>query len=133
MLTVVVADGHADTRATFGLLLKEFGYRAVEAADGAKALEYSLSAQASALLVDQDLPMEDLAAIAAEIRAERGREILLVLMTAWNEKSHPRPAGFDLCLVKPFHTADLIGLLRTHERRLQAILKQLVDRQDNLR
>lgn len=54
--TVLVADDNADNRSVYVMILEHFGYRVVEAADGAEAIEVAMAERPDLILMDLQMP-----------------------------------------------------------------------------
>jgi len=54
--TVLVADDNADNRAVYVMVLAHLGYRVVEAADGAEAIEVAHAEHPDLILMDLQMP-----------------------------------------------------------------------------
>ena len=54
--TVLVADDNADNRAVYVMLLEHFGYRVVQAADGAEAVAVAQAERPDLILMDLQMP-----------------------------------------------------------------------------
>ncbi|HEU5208954.1 MAG TPA: response regulator [Longimicrobiales bacterium] len=55
-LTVLVADDNADNRAVYVMVLTHFGYRVLEAADGAEAIQVAHAEHPDLILMDLQMP-----------------------------------------------------------------------------
>lgn len=55
-LTVLVADDNADNRAVYVMALTHFGYRVLEAADGAEAIRVARAEHPDLILMDLQMP-----------------------------------------------------------------------------
>jgi len=53
---VLVADDNADNRAVYVMVLTHFGYRVVEAADGAEAIDVAHAEHPDLILMDLQMP-----------------------------------------------------------------------------
>lgn len=54
--TVLVADDNADNRAVYVMILEHVGYRVVEAADGAEAIDVAKAERPDLILMDLQMP-----------------------------------------------------------------------------
>lgn len=54
--TVLIADDNADNRAVYVMLLEHFGYRVLQAADGAEAIAVAQAERPDLILMDLQMP-----------------------------------------------------------------------------
>ena len=120
--TILVADDSADTRAVLCRTLAYRGYRVLEAADGAQAVEVALRACPDLVVMDLNMPVLDGLAAAGRIRDLKDRcgDIPVVAVTAFDTygmREAAREAGCDAYLLKPLDFDELesviAGLLTT--------------------
>ena len=116
-LRVLVVDDCPDTRLSLRLLLRNWGYKVAEAADGPSALSVAASLVPDIVLLDIGLPGMDGCEVAKRLRALPGLEnTLLIAATGFGRRVDMErclQAGCDTHLLKPY--APLV-------------LKQLLDR-----
>ena len=110
--TILVADDSADTRAVLCRTLAYRGYRVLEAADGAQAVEVALRACPDLVVMDLNMPVLDGLAATGRIRDLKDRcgDIPVVAVTAFDTygmREAAREAGCDAYLLKPLALDEL--------------------------
>ena len=120
--TVLVAEDSADTRVVVCRVLADRGYRVVEAADGAEAVELALSACPDLVVMDLNMPVMDGLAATERIRDMKDRcgNIPVVAVTAFDTygmRDAALEAGCDAYLLKPLVLDELASVI---ERLLAA-------------
>ncbi len=109
---MIVTAGDADLRRALRFLLQVEGY-AVDALDSGAALLAATQGQADCLVVDQDLPgVSGLDALRALRRKLKTPAVLLVGDADQKLRTEARQARVEL-VVKPFHGAQLLALVRS--------------------
>ena len=125
-LKVLLVEDNRDARTTMRMLLSlSFGYDVYEAADGASGVRLVLEEKPDVALIDLGLPDIDGHEVARRIRAALdAREITLIAVTGYGsaeDRRRTQESGFDMHLVKPVESADLVrifeGLVRARETR----------------
>jgi len=119
---VLLIEDNEDARRSMLTVLRHYGYRTFEAADGFEGISTANELQPDAAIIDIGLPHYDGYEVAKRLRADRGRkpEILLIALTGYGSqeaKQKAKDAGFDEYLVKPVSPRDLAELI---ELRLDA-------------
>ena len=115
MSTILVADDEPMLRSLVGRMLADHGYTALEAPDGAAALDIVSGSSRSVSLVLSDIVMPRLDGIALLERLSRSHPGLpVVLMSGYSDaelavRTYAAPCGI---LRKPFSTAMLIAEVR---------------------
>jgi CheY-like chemotaxis protein len=111
---VMVVDDNVDAANSLTTLLKLEGYDAVQAHDGAAALQLGQSWHPDVVLMDIGMPVMDGYECATRMRATSwGGNVLLVAVTGWGQsrdRVRSTAAGFDRHLVKPIDM-DLLDQL----------------------
>ena len=114
-LTVLVVEDYEDTSLTMRLALEDRGYRILEAADGAQAVEVAERERPNIILMDLQLPVMDGLAATERIRANPDlRETIIVAVTAHQEsdyRARALAAGCDAFVSKPIDFDWLNDLL----------------------
>jgi signal transduction histidine kinase/ActR/RegA family two-component response regulator len=111
---VLIIEDHADTRETLSALLAHEGYRVHVAGDGPSGLAQDEAIRPGVVLIDIDLPGLKGHEVASRIRARRGAEPLLVVVTGLGrpeDRHRSFEAGFDAHLTKPVLSDDLLRVL----------------------
>jgi CheY-like chemotaxis protein len=119
---VLLIEDNEDARRSMLTVLRHYGYRAFEAADGLEGLATADELQPDAAIIDIGLPHYDGYEVAKRLRSASGRKsgILLIALTGYGSQEaqqKARAAGFDEYLVKPVSPRDLAELI---ELRLDA-------------
>ncbi len=114
-LTILVVEDYEDASLAMRLALEECGYRILEAADGAQAVEIAARERPDIILMDLQLPVLDGLAATERIRANPElRETIIVAVTAHNEgdfRERARAAGCNAFFSKPIDIERLSVLL----------------------
>ena len=117
-LTILVVEDYEDTSLAMRLALEDQGYRILEAADGARAVEVAARERLDVILMDLSLPVMDGLAAAERIRADpASRDTVIVAVTAHQEhdyRTRALAAGCNAFVTKPvdFHwLKDLLDSL----------------------
>ena len=104
-LTILVVEDYEDTSLAMRLALEEQGYRILEAADGARAVEVAARERPDVILMDLSLPVMDGLAAAERIRADPTlRDTVIVAVTAHQEhdyRARALAAGCNAFVTKP--------------------------------
>jgi signal transduction histidine kinase/ActR/RegA family two-component response regulator len=119
---VLLIEDNEDARHSMLTVLRHYGYRAFEAADGIEGLATADELQPDAAIIDIGLPQYDGYEVARRLRAGpgRGSEMLLIALTGYGSleaRQKAKDAGFDEYLIKPVSPRDLAELI---ELRLDA-------------
>jgi signal transduction histidine kinase/ActR/RegA family two-component response regulator len=119
---ILLIEDNEDARRSMLTVLRHYGYRAFEAADGFEGIATADELQPDAAIIDIGLPHCDGYEVAKRLRSSRGRksEMLLIALTGYGSQEAQRKAkdaGFDEYLVKPVSPRDLAELI---ELRLDA-------------
>ena len=117
--TVLVVEDNADTRETLSLALEMLGYRVLQAADGAAALETLRRARPPVAVLDVGLPEMDGYEVARRARAEFGPELILIALTGYGtarDEDEAARAGFDRHLTKPVDIRELAQAIELARR-----------------
>lgn len=114
-LTILVVEDYEDASLAMRLALEECGYRILEAADGAQAVEVAGRERPDIILMDLQLPVLDGLAATERIRANPElAETIIVAVTAHNEgdyRERARAAGCNAFFSKPIDIDRLNVLL----------------------
>ncbi len=101
---VLVVEDNDDVRAAFVAVLELAGHRVRGAPNGQIALRLVRERPPEVAFVDIGLPLMDGFELGRRLRAELGRQTLLVALTGYGrpeDREASRQAGFDLHLTKP--------------------------------
>lgn len=114
-LTILVVEDYEDTSLAMRLALEDRGYRILEAADGAQAVEVAARERPEIILMDLQLPVLDGLAATERIRANPDlSEVIIVAVTAHQEadyRARALAAGCNAFVSKPLDFEWLNELL----------------------
>lgn len=114
-LTILVVEDYEDTSLAMRLALEDRGYRILEAADGAQAVEVAARERPDIILMDLQLPVMDGLAATERIRANPDlSEVVIVAVTAHQEadyRARALAAGCNAFVSKPIDFEWLNELL----------------------
>ncbi len=115
---ILLVDDEQRLRQMLRGYIEHEGYRVVEAADGAQALQLFAEQQFSLVILDVMMPKVDGWTVCREIR--RTSTVPVIMLTARGEE-YDRLFGFDLgvddYLVKPFSPKELLARMKAIIRR----------------
>jgi signal transduction histidine kinase/ActR/RegA family two-component response regulator len=118
---VLLIEDNEDARRSMLTVMRHYGYRAFEAADGFEGVATADELQPDAAIIDIGLPHYDGYEVAKRLRSAAGRsQMLLIALTGYGSqeaRQKAKDAGFDEYLVKPVSPRDLAELI---EFRLDA-------------
>jgi signal transduction histidine kinase/CheY-like chemotaxis protein len=115
---VLVVEDHDDIREVCAALLVDLGYQIDVAADGREGVRRAIEQRPDAALIDIGLPELDGYAVAAQLRAAFGDDVLLVAMSGYGQpedRQRAFDAGFDSHLTKPIDVQRLRSALTALE------------------
>ncbi len=109
---ILVAEDHDDSRMIALAALRHGGFRVLEAADGAEALQMARAHRPTLLLLDVSMPHVDGFRVASLLKQDPvTRDIRIVMLTAHalpEDRARATAAGVDRYLVKPLGPAALV-------------------------
>ncbi|HUQ24356.1 MAG TPA: PAS domain S-box protein [Burkholderiales bacterium] len=112
---VMVVDDNADAASMLDLLLRSLGHETRVAHDGTEALKLAEEFRPDVVLLDIGMPGLDGYEVARRLRRlSASRPLRIVAVTGWGQdadRQRSREAGFDLHLVKPVDTTELLQAL----------------------
>jgi len=112
---VLVVDDNRDAADVMAILLRGQGNDVKTAYGGQDAINFAISFQPHAVLLDIEMPQVDGYQAARSIRAaEGGDKVLLIALTGRDqdgERKESLAAGFDHHLTKPVSSTDVLRLL----------------------
>lgn len=115
--SVLLIEDNADGRDMMATMLKEFGKRVLEAADGLEGIRLAVAAHPDFALIDIGLPGIDGYEVARRLRANPATAgIRLFALTGYGlaeDQRRAMEAGFDLHLVKPVNFDQLLGAMES--------------------
>jgi signal transduction histidine kinase/ActR/RegA family two-component response regulator len=128
---VLLIEDNEDARRSMLTVLRHYGYRAFEAADGFEGIATADELQPDAAIIDIGLPQYDGYEVAKRLRSNKERsQMLLIALTGYGSqeaREKAKEAGFDEYLVKPVSPRDLAELI---ELRLDALNSTLPARKE---
>jgi len=112
---ILVVDDDAPILALMRNLLKEFGFHAVTADNGSKAIEAARTHAPSLVLLDRNMPGMANDEVIRTLRSEPGCGKLPVLILSGERVSRAELAklGANAAVQKPFDVASLIEQIRS--------------------
>ena len=112
---ILIADDNQDGADSLAMLLQVMGHDVETAYAGDQAVDVAERMRPDAILLDLGMPKLNGYDACRRIRTQPwGRETLLIALTGWGQEEdrrRTRNAGFDLHLVKPVTSADLLEIL----------------------
>lgn len=111
---ILVVDDAVDGATSIALLLRAMGHLVALAHDGFAALEEARRLRPDVVLLDLGLPRMDGFEVARRLRAELGRQMLIVAVTGYvqeEDRQKAIEAGFDHYAPKPIPPGFLNSLL----------------------
>jgi PAS domain S-box-containing protein len=111
---ILVIDDNRDAADSLATLLTMSGHEVRSAYDGQTGIDTAQDFRPDVVLLDIGLPKLNGYEVAKRIRAQRGKDVLLVALTGWGQdedRKRSMAAGFDHHLLKPIDFADLFELL----------------------
>jgi len=113
MSTILVVDDRSSSRELLRTVLDHAGYKVIEAADGAEALEKARESEPDLILLDLQLPGIDGFGVIAALRAEeRFSDTPIVAITAsamQGDREKALKSGFTSYITKPVRLPALRG------------------------
>jgi signal transduction histidine kinase len=110
--TVLLIEDNPDAREIMGLLLQSYGHKVLQAANGADGIQMAKEYKPHIVLLDIGLPGIDGHEVAKRLKANvTTTSIPLIALTGYGQETDRKraiEAGFNLHLVKPVHTNELI-------------------------
>lgn len=110
--TVLLIEDNADAREIMALLLQSFGHKVLQASDGLDGIQVAKNHNPDLILLDIGLPGIDGHEVAKRLKANVAtNSIPLIALTGYGQETDRKraiEAGFNLHLVKPVHTNELL-------------------------
>lgn len=111
---VLIADDEEPIAQALSMIVEDYGYQAIVATNGKRALELAGSHHPALVMTDLMMPLMSGVELITTLRADATQDGLvappMVLMTAAG-KAHAAPAGADAVLAKPFDIRQIEALL----------------------
>jgi len=116
MRTILAVDDSTSMRQMVGHVLREAGFRVIEASDGEEALELARRERVDAVITDHNMPRMDGLSLVRMLRGldayARTPIVLLTTESSDEMKRKGREAGATGWMVKPFDPIRLIEMCR---------------------
>jgi CheY-like chemotaxis protein len=109
---VLVVDDDEEIRAAEHQLLKDNGYRVVEARDGQEALWFMQHDPPSMVVLDVQMPGLDGPSFARELRMGLRRVPLVIVTAAEDPRREADRCNAEAYLAKPYDSSDLLRVVR---------------------
>lgn len=136
-MKVLLVEDEKITREQLTKLLKGWGYKVIEASNGAEAVEILEKQQISLVVTDLVMPGIDGIELCRRIRSRRpGNYVYIIVVTGKGDQNSMFDAmfsGADDFIVKPWNNAEIRARLRTGERilHLEAELQDQISKLQN--
>ena len=113
---ILVVDDDAPILALMRNLLREFGFEAVPAQSGPKALEAARARTPDLILLDRNMPGMSGDEVLRELRSDQALASVPVLILSGEpiEQDEVRRIGATAAVLKPFDVPQLIQTIRGH-------------------
>jgi two-component system OmpR family response regulator len=118
-LSLLVVEDNPDVAESLAMVLRGFGHTVRIAYDGTSAVQIIKAERFDAILCDIGLPGCSGYDVASEVRCVRGRDALVVAVSAYGAdavRDAARDAGFDAFFTKPADPDAIERLLRERAR-----------------
>jgi two-component system chemotaxis response regulator CheY len=116
-LLILAVDDSPSMREMLATVLRESGFKVVEAEDGVKALEVAKSQPVDVVLTDQNMPNMDGLSLVKNLRTlPTYRDTPIMMLTTESSaemKQKGREAGATGWMVKPFDPDKLVRMLKS--------------------
>lgn len=137
---VLVVDDLVLTRLQLCDILREAGYRVIDAASGARALELAARSLPELILLDVVMPEMDGYQVCCQLKATPSLQDIPVIFISALDETASKVKGFDAggvdYIAKPFEKEEVLARVRTHLsiRQLQLSLQAAnVEMEDRVR
>lgn len=120
-MRVLVCDDNVDGADTLGMLLHSQGHEVKVFYEGGTCLREALDWKPAIAFLDIGMPDMTGYAVARQLRAKYGAEILLVAVTGYGtteDRTVSFESGFDMHLVKPAQPDRIVSIAATRSRGL---------------
>jgi two-component system chemotaxis response regulator CheY len=116
-LLILAVDDSPSMREMLATVLRESGFKVVEAEDGVKALELAKTQPVDVVLTDQNMPNMDGLSLVKNLRTlPTYRDTPIMMLTTESSaemKQKGREAGATGWMVKPFDPDKLVRMLKS--------------------
>jgi two-component system cell cycle response regulator DivK len=117
---ILIVDDNADSRELVVKVLRNRGYRTIEAVDGEDALERVVAERPDLILMDRSLPKIDGYEVTRRLKRQEGlKDIPIVALTAHamkGDREKAIKAGCEGYISKPINVRELPDLIRAYLR-----------------
>jgi CheY-like chemotaxis protein len=118
---VLIVDDNEDGASSLARILELAGHTTVTAHDGQQALAAAERFRPHVVLLDLGLPKLNGYEACRRLREQPwGKDVLMVAVTGWGAETYrqrSREAGFDMHVVKPVNSDELLHLLDSAKPR----------------
>lgn len=118
--TILIVEDYSDVRMMMKILIKSYGYQAIDAANGIEAFEKAKEHRPDLILMDLMMPVLDgLTATKLIRRFAECEKIPIIVLSAYGEEYQEKAvaAGCDLIIQKPLNFLALKPLLEKYLNR----------------
>ncbi|MBW2647174.1 MAG: response regulator [Deltaproteobacteria bacterium] len=115
---ILIVDDNVDSRELVVKVLKNKGYKTIEAVDGEEALERAAAERPDLILMDRSIPKIDGYEVTRRLKSQEGfKGIPIVALTAHamkGDREKALEAGCDGYISKPVNIRELPALIRSY-------------------
>jgi CheY-like chemotaxis protein len=114
---VLIAEDYTDVRKMMGIMLRQYGYDVIEAADGYEAVEKALSEHPDMILMDLAMPILDGINATRALRShDEFADTPIVAITAYQDfyREQAKAAGCNEVIQKPVDFEKLQPLVNRY-------------------
>ena len=133
--TILVVDDDKTNRSLLSIILKNAGYRVIEAEDGQDAIEKSLSAAVDLVLLDIMMPNMDGYEACRRMKEDpRTQDIPVIFLSAKSEtrdKIMGLESGGADYVTKPFDKGEVLARVRS-QLRIRSLTREVIEKQKHL-
>lgn len=136
MKTILLIDDDAGIRNLIGVVLKQEGYKVINAENGENGVSHALASKPDLILCDITMPGINGLEVFSEVNYDMNEELIpFIFVTANAEKSDIRKAmhlGAADYITKPFEIEDLLTAIRTQLAKKEVLIKKFQDEKTRL-
>ena len=136
MKTILLIDDDAGIRNLIGVVLKQEGYKVINAENGENGVSHALASKPDLILCDITMPGINGLEVFSEVNYDMNEELIpFIFVTANAEKSDIRKAmhlGAADYITKPFEIEDLLTAIKTQLAKKEVLIKRFQDEKTRL-